>query len=949
MTQEEFFARYIIDFQHNRLGSGAFGTVYKAYDSVNSTWRAVKISEVKFFDGKEYSLISEFDLIKKISEHKNIANYLQAHQFNTQTGLYDFVIMQFYEDGNLKQIVDSYTLDLEQKGSILKGILEGINCLHKNNIIHRDLKPSNILIARDINDHFVPKISDFGVSKQVSADDVPITSSFSGGTLEYSSPEQLLGSDLKPNTDLWSFGVIAFELLSGRKFFDLPTTNLSIEARRNLIFKKIAIEERPQLEGVISSPYDEIISLCLNYDPNTRVQSAGELLQKLDTKIGIPQTGISQKEGRAYEAAMRSDDVSQLESFLNDFPNYVFRQNVLDKIEVLTDKVEDETGDTTIVIKQDKSKKATIISPDEKQYLQAKKIHTIPAYTDYIELVPQGAYINDVNTQIKILHKARKKKVAFWSLGALGILSIGIIVFSFFLTDPPHSGNFKTYSQNGLYGYLSPFGDTLTASIFTRAELFSSGRARAYIGDTLMEVKEDGSFRILSLRSGQVAPLKLTTEQINTSDLNTLYQLRNQFSTDSLIGILQKRIKDLEAQKEDNSYQAIKNSTDISEIESFIASFPKSGYIGELKRKINDLIKDVSNKSEKEFFEAAKSNNSKTLLEKYLQKYPNGIYKVEVKVLLNAIFVIESKEAWDEAKATNSIERITEYIQQYPTSAFIPAANSTLGNLQKEKRTQTEKLKWEITKRSNNITQINIFITNNPKSEYVDEAKKLVQELESQVAKSAPAVKEEAPDDSHCKTIIGLFANSFKRIPAGTYTTSNQSVKSVSGISIGIYEVTQEQFNTVMNGTNNAYFKDDKNLPIENISFSEVSTFLDKLNSLPCNEYIYRLPTLSEWEYAALGGDESLVWSGSNDLDAVAVYGKKKIGTQRIGSKKPNGYGLYDMSGNVAEFCTNQSDIVRKGGSWYDNKSKLEIRNNTTVPAHYKDKMTGLRLVRVSK
>ena len=209
MTQEEFFARYIIDFQHNRLGSGAFGTVYKAYDSVNSTWRAVKISEVKFFDGKEYSLISEFDLIKKISEHKNIANYLQAHQFNTQTGLYDFVIMQFYEDGNLKQIVDSYTLDLEQKGSILKGILEGINCLHKNNIIHRDLKPSNILIARDINDHFVPKISDFGVSKQVSADDVPITSSFSGGTLEYSSPEQLLGSDLKPNTDLWSFGVIA--------------------------------------------------------------------------------------------------------------------------------------------------------------------------------------------------------------------------------------------------------------------------------------------------------------------------------------------------------------------------------------------------------------------------------------------------------------------------------------------------------------------------------------------------------------------------------------------------------------------------------------------------------------------------------------------------------------------------------------------------------------------
>jgi formylglycine-generating enzyme required for sulfatase activity len=75
----------------------------------------------------------------------------------------------------------------------------------------------------------------------------------------------------------------------------------------------------------------------------------------------------------------------------------------------------------------------------------------------------------------------------------------------------------------------------------------------------------------------------------------------------------------------------------------------------------------------------------------------------------------------------------------------------------------------------------------------------------------------------------------------------------------------------------------------------------------------------------------------------------KKIGTQRIGSKKANGFGIYDMSGNVAEFCNDQSTIVRKGGSWYDNKNKLEIRNNITVPGSYKDKMTGFRLVRVSK
>jgi serine/threonine protein kinase len=111
--------------------------------------------------------------------------------------LHDFVIMQFYEEGNLKQLADTHTLSLEQKEVILRGILEGINCLHTYKIIHRDLKPSNILIVRDIYDQFVPKISDFGLSRQVAVDDSQITSSISGGTLEYSSPEQLFGSDLK--------------------------------------------------------------------------------------------------------------------------------------------------------------------------------------------------------------------------------------------------------------------------------------------------------------------------------------------------------------------------------------------------------------------------------------------------------------------------------------------------------------------------------------------------------------------------------------------------------------------------------------------------------------------------------------------------------------------------------------------------------------------------------
>jgi hypothetical protein len=197
----------------------------------------------------------------------------------------------------------------------------------------------------------------------------------------------------------------------------------------------------------------------------------------------------------------------------------------------------------------------------------------------------------------------------------------------------------------------------LTAPIFTQAGPFESGIAKAYKGDTLYEVNTDGNFKIIISKDAQSQTLKLTADQINNADLNTLYQLRNQFSSDSLINYLQDRIKKLESQSEDLSYQKVKTSSNIGDIESFISSYPKSKYVAELKKKIADLAKNVSNKSEKDFFEIAKSTNSKTLLESYLEKYPNGIYKVEVNILLNAIFVIESKEAWDDAKATNSIEK----------------------------------------------------------------------------------------------------------------------------------------------------------------------------------------------------------------------------------------------------------------------------------------------------
>ena len=150
---------------------------------------------------------------------------------------------------------------------------------------------------------------------------------------------------------------------------------------------------------------------------------------------------------------------------------------------------------------------------------------------------------------------------------------------------------------------------------------------------------------------------------------------------------------------------------------------------------------------------------------------------------------------------------------------------------------------------------------------------------------------------------------------------------------IGKYEVTQALWQAVM-GNNPSYFKGES-LPVENVSWDDCQEFISKLNSITCKTF--RLPTEAEWEYAARGGKKSrgYQYSGSNNLSDVAWYedncGKK---THAVGTKEPNELGIYDMSGNVWEWCqdwfgeyssssqTNPtgansgSGRVRRGGSW---------------------------------
>lgn len=123
---------------------------------------------------------------------------------------------------------------------------------------------------------------------------------------------------------------------------------------------------------------------------------------------------------------------------------------------------------------------------------------------------------------------------------------------------------------------------------------------------------------------------------------------------------------------------------------------------------------------------------------------------------------------------------------------------------------------------------------------------------------------------------------------------------------IGKYEVTQKEWNAIM-GNNPSEFKGCDSCPVESVSLNDAQEYINKLNSKTGKKY--RLPTEAEWEYAARSGGKNEKYAGGNDIDSVAWYYKNSGGkTHPVGQKKPNGLGIYDMSGNVWEWTND----------WYD-------------------------------
>ncbi len=216
-----------------------------------------------------------------------------------------------------------------------------------------------------------------------------------------------------------------------------------------------------------------------------------------------------------------------------------------------------------------------------------------------------------------------------------------------------------------------------------------------------------------------------------------------------------------------------------------------------------------------------------------------------------------------------------------------------------------------------------------------------------------------------------IFDYPMVAVPGGTFQMGATNVKkgadpdecvhevTVADFQMGIYEVNQLQWEIVMN-TRPSGFRNCDLCPVENISWFEVQKFIEALNRLTGRRY--RLPTEEEWEYAARGGAQgvgkNLLYAGTDKLKSIAWYdenaGKK---THPVGTKAPNELGMYDLCGNVREWCESRfliypgctpnismSGRACRGGSWFSTwfGCRISERMGVEPGSHFKN--LGFRL-----
>jgi len=283
------------------LGVGATSRVVRGFDPMIGRPVAVKIFPSDIAQGEARDrFLREARVVGQLSHPNIITLHDMGIEEATQT---PYLVMEFIDGGPLDRILEKGTLPLPRACAWIAHAAEALDIAHKRGVIHGDVKPANILITADGK----VKITDFGmarVAKREARDSALL------GTPAYWCPEQIMGRPQDARSDIFSLGVVLYELLTGTRPFDAES--LQGICNRVLSSTPNAVS---QLQPSVPAAFDEIVSACLAKNPESRVPSGEALAQLLyphaRRKVVLPQHAAPDRPAAPAQPSFR-DRASRL-------------------------------------------------------------------------------------------------------------------------------------------------------------------------------------------------------------------------------------------------------------------------------------------------------------------------------------------------------------------------------------------------------------------------------------------------------------------------------------------------------------------------------------------------------------------------------------------------------------------------------------------------------------
>ena len=435
--------------------------------------------------------------------------------------------------------------------------------------------------------------------------------------------------------------------------------------------------------------------------------------------------------------------------------------------------------------------------------------------------------------------------------------------------------------------------------------------------------------------------------------------------------------------------QAYADAVEIDTLEAyrdFVENYPDSEYTERAQSRINEFDEAEWNK--------ALDRNTRESYEAYLELFPQGLNAAEARAILqrmdeeaaerarqDAARAAREQALWTETRATRTLEAVDAFLAEFPTGRFENDARALRRELA---NTEADKAAWDAAQKLDTEQGYQSYLTGYPQGQFVPDA---IEALKRFVLTPGETIK----DCDECPTLKVLGSDSFNQGASADdrYAKSNErplrTVAILEPFAIGTHEVTFNEYAACVDDGGCGPLPDDGGYgrgerPVINVTWDEANAYAAWLRKK--TGFAYRLPSESEWEYAARAGESAAIYGG--DLSAICeaangaaresgvAWANKACsdiggeGALPVGQLTPNAFGLYDMLGNAAEMTQDCLSLdyrrsptdgsaaetglcsarVVRGGSWFSGPVDLRLSARGKQNTNVRNTYTGFRIVR---